>query len=67
MPDKVKREPRDEPTLTARRLCAIWLRGCLSFGWPKESLDELERLWWKHHDNHGELVIGLRPEEGKGK
>lgn len=29
--------------------CAEWLTECLRLGWPKESLDALEALWWKYH------------------
>lgn len=35
------------------RLCAEFLFRCLSMGWKKSDLDELERIWmdhegWKH-------------------
>lgn len=29
--------------------CANWLAYCLSIGWKKSDLDELERIWWKYH------------------
>lgn len=29
--------------------CAEWLAECLRLGWPKESLDALEAIWWKYH------------------
>ena len=44
---------RAEPTLAARKTCAEWLAYCLSLGWHKAQLDELEALWWKYHDNNG--------------
>jgi hypothetical protein len=28
------------------RLCAAWLLWCRRNGWPKESLDALEQIWW---------------------
>lgn len=46
----------DEPTPKASLACAKWLQQCLSFGWPKSSLDDLEKLWWKYHDRFGNLV-----------
>lgn len=29
------------------RLCAEWLRFCLSIGWAKSDLDALERVFWQ--------------------
>lgn len=60
-----------EATARAIRGCAEWLHSCLSLGWPKSSLDELEALWWKYHDRYGNLVRDSRaalhpqPEEMK--
>lgn len=34
----------------AIKKCAEWLAYCLSIGWKKELLNELEKIWWKHHD-----------------
>lgn len=44
-------------TRTTRALteCAKWLHFCLSIGWPKSSLDQLEALWWEYHDDFGRL------------
>jgi hypothetical protein len=39
----------------AIRKCAEWLAYCLSIGFDKASLKELESLWWKYHDNKGNL------------
>jgi hypothetical protein len=36
--------------------CAQWLSYCLSIGWPKTDLDELERLWYQYHDDNGKLI-----------
>lgn len=49
-------EMSDKPTLRALRACAEWLCYCLSIGWRKDELDELERLWWRYHDRHGKLT-----------
>ena len=38
--------------------CAEWLDYCLEIGWDKSQIDELEALWWKHHDEHGNVVRG---------
>jgi hypothetical protein len=32
---------------TKVQLCAQFLARCLSYGWKKTDLDELERMWWK--------------------
>ena len=37
--------------------CAKWLVYCLSIGWRKDQLDELERTWWKYYG---------KPKEDKG-
>lgn len=37
------------------RKCAEWLSYCLSIGWSKNQLDELEKLWWKYHDENGNI------------
>ena len=44
------------PTREAVRRCAEWLALCLRWGWQKEDLDFLERLWWERHDRHGTLI-----------
>lgn len=36
-------------------LCARWLRYCLSIGWKREELDELERIWHIYYDENGRL------------
>lgn len=36
--------------------CAEWLSFCLSIGWEKEHLDGLEKIWWEHHDEKGNLT-----------
>lgn len=52
----LQQHERLEPSLKAKRQCAEWLKTCLDLGWPKSALDDLERLWWKHHDERGRLV-----------
>lgn len=29
--------------------CAKWLRYCLSIGWNRSDLEELERIFWQYH------------------
>jgi hypothetical protein len=54
-------------TVKAVRDCAEWLSYCLQIGWKREQLDELEALWWKYHNWHGELVSRSDvPEEAAG-
>ena len=45
------------PTQEAIRNCAFWLQHCLKLGWKKTELDALEALWWKYHNDKGELTI----------
>jgi len=47
----------DKPTAQAARQCANWLVSCLEIGWPKDKLDLLENIWWKHHDYRGNLTV----------
>ena len=42
-------------TRRAIRACAIWLEACLDLGWRKADLDFLEALWWRYHDENGQL------------
>lgn len=37
------------------RMCAEWLVYCLSIGWRHDDLDDLEKLWWRHHDLNGNV------------
>jgi hypothetical protein len=46
--------PKDVTPL-ALRLCGQWLATCLELGWSQRELDDLERLWWKYRDRHGNL------------
>jgi hypothetical protein len=43
-------------SLEASRACAHWLQTCLKIGWPRQSLDRLQRIWWTFHDARGKLV-----------
>ena len=43
-------------TIRAQRECTQWLGVCLKLGWRKSDLDELEKLWWKWHDDNGSLI-----------
>jgi len=36
--------------------CAEWLKYCLSIGWRKSDLDDLQRIWWQWHDDDGNLI-----------
>ena len=35
--------------------CGQWLAACMRFGWNRDTLDGLEALWWKHHDEQGKF------------
>lgn len=49
-----------QPTQRAARDCANWLRACLQLGWRRESLADLEEIWWTHHDYLGRLCRAER-------
>jgi hypothetical protein len=36
--------------------CAEWLSFCLSIGWSETDLDALQAIWWRHHDDYGNLI-----------
>ena len=42
-------------TSEAQKRCAKWLALWADDGASKESLDDLENFWWKHHDRLGNL------------
>jgi len=46
----------EQPTTRALKQCAEWLCKCLELGWPKSALTDLEKLWWKYHDERGNLI-----------
>lgn len=50
-----------KPTNAAQKACCKWLADCISHGWPKSSLDGLERTWWEHHDANGALKASPAP------
>lgn len=43
-------------TKRALMACAEWLSYCLSIGFDKKDLNQLEDLWWKYHDERGNLI-----------
>ena len=49
----------EKTTIRAQMACAKWLKACVDLGWPKESLDMLEALWWRYHDHTGALRSAL--------
>jgi hypothetical protein len=53
--EREKGETRN-PSSKAIVACGYWLAQCVDIGWPKSSLDELAKLWWKYHDDRGKLI-----------
>jgi len=45
----------DRMTQAGARMMANWLKACLSFGWNKEHLDDLEAIWRKFRNGDGSL------------
>lgn len=46
-----------QPTLRAQRKCAQFLSYCLSIGWDRSCLDDIERIFWLYRDEQtGELI-----------
>jgi hypothetical protein len=56
---------QQERTKVAIRGCAEWLAACRRLGWRHEDLDFLESLWWKHHDERGQLIEHAASREGR--
>ena len=44
------------PTRRAVQLCADWLSMCLRIGWKRTDLDALQAIWWRYHDDEGNLT-----------
>lgn len=62
-----KEEGKQERTQEALLDCANWLSQCLGFGWRKDQLDDLEKIWWMFHDNRGKLTTGPAASSGEEK
>ena len=45
-------------TTKAIMRCAWAMQEMRAIGWPKESIPELERLWWSIHDVDGNIKRG---------
>lgn len=45
-----------QPTKQAVVLCGQALARCLQLGWEKDSLNDLEIIWWSCHDRHGNVI-----------
>lgn len=41
--------------------CAKWLAYCLSAGWRRSDLVDLESIWWRYHDKNGNLLQPIPP------
>jgi hypothetical protein len=39
----------------AARACSKWLDTCRELGWRREDMPFLCDLWWKYHDDDGQL------------
>lgn len=54
------------PSAHAARKCAEWLTWCRENGWPRESTGRLADIWWKFHDDQGNLMPGSPPDTNEG-
>lgn len=36
--------------------CFKWIQYCISIGWSLDDVNGLEKLWWKYHDDYGNLI-----------
>jgi hypothetical protein len=56
-PSRPQRRRKGGAMRTTKALthCSFWLSYCLAIGWKKSDLDFLESLWWKYHDDYGNL------------
>jgi hypothetical protein len=55
MTEDTRARAPETPTREAVHKCAEWLAYCVRIGWRRDELDFLEGLWWKYHDNRGNL------------
>lgn len=57
-------ESQEQPKRTNKAItaCATWLAYCVEIGWSKEQVPGLEKVWWEHHDERGNLVAHKEPE-----
>ncbi len=65
LPAKHPVRPADV-TREGQRKCGEWLAFCVREGWNKDELDELENLWWKYHDVHGNITQSAANHAGRG-
>lgn len=49
---------------TAMRACLEWLSSCRRIGFKKSELDELNHIWWRWHDEQGNLLSSPRRFRG---
>jgi hypothetical protein len=52
---KAEAEPTHSQKTKAIKKCSEWLVYCLEIGYDKSALDELQKLWWQHHNEDGTL------------
>jgi len=53
-------EQARQRTRRALTACASWLAYCLSIGWKRTELDDLEQIWWRWHDENGNRLSSRR-------
>ncbi len=51
----------ENATIVALTDCMGWISECKFNGWPPTAFQDLERLWWQHHEADG----SWRKPEGK--
>lgn len=44
----------------ALKECVRWLGFCRKIGFKTEEVDALDRLWWRYHDEDGNLLVPPR-------
>lgn len=64
---KTLEQLREGRTRQAIQKCTEWLSSCVNIGWPKRDLDALEKIWWDHRDNNGNIILTPITENQKTK
>ena len=52
---RVVRRGRANATQAGLQAAVQWIGWCKNNGWDEQTLPALEALWWKHHDENGNL------------
>ena len=61
------RRGRANATQAGLQAAVQWIEWCKNNGWDEQTLPALEALWWKHHDENGNLKAPNAPHKQRGE